>query len=65
MKRKTIYAGIVSFGIAVVFALLNLTKIETSFNQAFLANISIYPVAFFALLGLVLIYLGMRPLWRS
>ena len=65
MKRKTIYAGIGSIGIAVVFVLLNLTKIETSFNQTFLASISIYPVAFFALLGLVLIFLGLRPLWRN
>lgn len=65
MKRKTFYAGIAAIVIAVVLALLNLTRIETSFGETFLANVNIYPAAFFALLGLVLIFLGLKPLLRS
>ena len=65
MKKKQIYAGFVSLGIAAMLAIFKLTTIKTSFGETFLAKVNIYPVAFFALLGLLLMYIGMKPLWRS
>ena len=65
MKTKLFYAGAVSMGIAAAFVLLDLTTIKASFSDTFIANVNIYPTAFFALLGLLLIYQGLRPLWRS
>jgi len=65
MKKTQVYAGLVSLVIASAFALLNLTRIEASFNKTFLANIYIYPVAFFVLLGLMLMFLGLKPLLRN
>jgi hypothetical protein len=65
MKTKLFYAGAVSMGIAAAFALLELTTIKASFNDTFLANVHIYPATFFALLGLLLMYFGLRPLWRN
>jgi len=65
MKKIQFYAGMASLGIAATLALIGLTKIETSFTDTFLANIQIYPAAFFALLGLMLMFLGLKPLWRG
>ena len=65
MNKKQFYAGVVSFGAAAIFMLLNVTKIETSFGDTFLASISIYPVAFFALLGVLLVFLGLKPLLQK
>ena len=65
MNKKQFYAGVVSMGLAVIFTLLDLTKIEASLGETFLANVSIYPAAFFALLGVLLVFLGLKPLWRS
>lgn len=65
MNKKQFYAGIGSVVIAAVFALLNLTIFETKFSETFLASIKIYPAAFFALLGLLLIVMGMTPLLRK
>lgn len=64
MNKKQIYAGIVSLVIAAVFALLKLTQFESKFGETFLASIKIYPAAFFALLGLLLIGMGLRPLMK-
>jgi len=50
MKTKLFYAGAISLGIATAFALLDLTAIKASFSGTFLADVSIYPAAFFALL---------------
>jgi hypothetical protein len=65
MKKRQLISGVVSLGLALILTLLNFTKIETSFGETFLANVRIYPAAFFALLGGLLIYLGLKPLWRS
>ena len=65
MNKKQLFAGKVSLGIATVFALFDLTVIKASFNDTFLANVSIYPATFFTLLGLLLMYFGLRPLWRN
>jgi len=65
MKTKLFYAGAVSMGIATAFALLDLTTIKASFSDPFSGSMTIYPAAFFALLGLLLIYHGLKPLWRN
>lgn len=65
MKTKLFYAGAVSIGMAAALALLNLTTIKMSFSDTSLSTMTIYPAAFFALLGLLLMYYGLRPLWRS
>ena len=65
MKTKLFYAGAISMGIAAALALLDLTTIKMSFSDTSLSTMTIYPAAFFALLGLLLMYYGFRPLWRS
>ena len=65
MKKMQFYAGIVSLVIAAFFAVSNFTKIEMSFGETFLANVHAYPAAFFALLGLFLIFIGLKPFLRS
>jgi hypothetical protein len=60
MNKKLFTAGLVSLGIAVVFVALNLTKIVTSLGDSFLVNVIIYPAAFFAILGVILIFRGLR-----
>lgn len=65
MKTKLFYAGAISIGIAAAFALLDLTTIKLSFNDTSLSTMTIYPAAFFALLGLLLVYHGLKPLWRN
>jgi hypothetical protein len=65
MNKKYFFTGVASLVIAAGFALLNLTKIETSLGDTFLATIKIYPTAFFVLLGLVLLFFGLKPLWRD
>ena len=65
MKTKFFYAGAVSMGIAAALALLDLTTIKMSFSNTSLSTMTIYPAAFFALLGLLLMYIGLRPLWRN
>lgn len=65
MNKRQLFAGIVSLAAAAVFALLNLTQFETKFGETFLASIKIYPAAFFALLGLMLIFWGLKPLLRK
>lgn len=65
MNRKNMIAGIASLIIAMIFAIARFTRFEFSFSQAVLPTVYVYPAAFFALLGLLLIYLGLKPLWRS
>jgi len=65
MKAKLFYAGAITMGIAAALALLDLTAIKASFSDTFLANVNIYPASFFALLGVLLMYFGLRPLWRD
>jgi hypothetical protein len=65
MKKNQFYAGAVSLGIAAALALLGLTKFKVSFSNTSLSTMTIYPAAFFALLGLLLMYYGLRPLWRN
>jgi hypothetical protein len=65
MNKKNLIAGSVSIIIALIFTLVRFTKVAMTFNESFLPNIYIYPAAFFAFLGLMLIFLGLKPLWRS
>ena len=65
MNTKLFYIGAVSMGIAAAFVLLDLTTIKASFSGTFLAKVNIYPATFFALLGLLLMYNGLKPLWRK
>jgi len=65
MKTKQFYAGVVSLGIAAALALLDLTTIKLSFSDTSVSTMTVYPAAFFALLGLLLMYYGLRPLWRN
>ena len=52
-------------GIAAALALLDLTMIKISFSDTSLSTMTIYPAAFFAFLGLLLMYKGLRPLWKK
>jgi len=65
MKTKLFYAGAVSMGIAAALALLDLTTIKLSFSDTSVSTMTVYPAAFFALLGLLLMYYGLRPHWRN
>ena len=65
MKTKLFFAGAVSMGLAAALALLDLTMIKISFSETSISTMTIYPAAFFALLGLLLMYHGLRPLWRK
>jgi len=65
MKTKQFYAGAISLGISTALALLDLTKVKVSFSDTSISTMTVYPVAFFALLGLLLIYHSLRPLWRN
>jgi len=63
MKTKQFYAGVVSLGIAAALALLDLTTIKVSFSDVSLSTMTVYPAAFFALLGVLLVYHGLKPFW--
>lgn len=65
MKTKLFYAGAISIGVAAALAFLDLTTIKMSFSDTSLSTMTIYPAAFFALLGLLFMYYGLRPLWRK
>lgn len=65
MKKKLVYAGIVSMVLAAVIAILGINKIETSFSEPLLTNIQIYPALFFLFLGFVLAFLGVKPVLRN
>jgi hypothetical protein len=65
MKGKHVFWGIVSLVTAGVLVLFDIFKIEPSFVEGLATRVQIYPVAFFGLLGLTLLYVGLKPLWRS
>jgi hypothetical protein len=65
MKTKLFYKGAISMGIAAALALLDLTMIKISFSDTSLSTMTIYPAAFFAFSGLLLMYYGLRPLWQK
>ena len=65
MKRKHVFFGAVSLGMAGILFVLDLVKIETTMAENFATRVQIYPAAFFGMLGLVLLYVGLKPLWRS
>ena len=65
MKTKLFYTGAISLGIAAALMMLDLTKIKISFSDTSLSTMTIYPAAFFALLGLFMMYKGVRLLWRK
>jgi len=65
MKVKHFYAGAISLGVFIALMLLGLTKIKVSFNDTSVSTMTIYPAAFFALLGLLLIHHSLKPLWRN
>ena len=65
MKTKLFYTGVFSMGIAAALALLNLTMIKISFSETSLSTMAIYLVAFFGLLGLLMMYRGVKPLWQK
>jgi hypothetical protein len=53
MKKAQLIAGIVSLGLAIVLALLDLIKVEGFFGNG---TYTVYPAAAFCLLGLVLLF---------
>ena len=65
MKTKLFYTGAISIVIAAALALLDLAMIKISFSDTSLSTMTIYPVAFFAFSGLLLMYTGLRPLWQK
>ena len=65
MKTKLFYPGAISMAIAAALMRLDLTKIKISFSETSLSTMTIYPAAFFALLGLLLMYNGLRPFWSK
>ena len=58
--KKTIYAGLAALAIAILFLVFDFTYIGARFDGPFLTNIHIYPVFFFLLVGLVLIFRGVK-----
>jgi hypothetical protein len=65
MNTKLFYTGAISMGIAAALALLDLTMIKISFSETSLSTMTIYPAAFFAFLGLLFMYNGLKPLWQK
>jgi len=65
MRKVQLYAGVVSLGIAGTLFSLDLRMIRISFSDTPQSTLTIYPAAFFAFLGFLLVYLGLKPLWRK
>ncbi|HSG45177.1 MAG TPA: hypothetical protein VLA72_18690 [Anaerolineales bacterium] len=65
MKEKQFYAGAISLGVSIGLMLLDLTKIKVSFSDTSVSTMTVFPVAFFMLLGMLLIYHSLKPLWRN
>lgn len=65
MKLKQFYAGAIALGISIAIELLGWTTIKVSFSDVSLSTMTVYPVAFFALLGLLLIYHSLKPFWQK
>jgi predicted membrane channel-forming protein YqfA (hemolysin III family) len=62
MRTKLFYTGAISLVIAAALLMLDLTMIKISLSDTSLLTMTIYTAAFFALLGLLLMYNGLRPL---
>jgi len=62
MRTKLFYTGAISLVIAAALLMLDLTMIKISLSDSSLLTMTIYTAAFFALLGLLLMYNGLRPL---
>lgn len=60
MKKKSMYAGIAALAIGILFLLFDFTYIGARFDGLFPTNVHIYPVFFFLLVGLVLIFQGVK-----
>jgi len=65
LKIKYMITGAISIGIAAALVLLDLTRFKISLSDTSLSTMTIFPAAFFALLGLFLMYKGLRPLWKK
>ena len=65
MKIKQFCIGGIFMAIAAALMLLDLTMIKISFSDTSLSTMTIYPAACFAILGLFLMYHGLRPLWKT
>ena len=65
MKTKLIYTAMISIVIAAALAFFDLTMIKISFSDTSVSTMTIYPAAFFALLGLLLMHHGLRPFWKQ
>ena len=65
MRTKLFYTGAISLVIAAALMMLDLTMIKISLSDTSLSTMTIYPAAFFAVLGLLLMYNGLRPLWNK
>jgi len=60
MKRLKFYAGAGALAVAAVLAVLDMTRLEASSGGAFLSEVRVYPAAFFALLGVLLIFQALK-----
>ena len=65
MNKKQFYIGLAILGTAITLHSLDLTMIKISFSDTSLSTMTLYPAIFFALLGLSLMYQGLKPLWRK
>jgi hypothetical protein len=65
MKVKQFYAGAISLGTSIALELPGWTTIKVSFSDTTVSTMTVYPAAFFALLGLLLIYHSLKPLWQN
>jgi hypothetical protein len=65
MRKTQFIAGFVSLVIAAMLGLAGFTRLDMTLNGSLPTNVHIYPAAFFVLLGVWLIFLGVKPLLRS
>ena len=65
MNKKQFYMGLITLGTAITLHSLDLTMIKISFSDTSLSTMTLYPAIFFALLGLSLMYQGLKALWRK
>lgn len=63
MKTTQLFTGITSLGLGGLLWLLDKTKYVFVFGEDPLRRMSIYPAAFFGLLGMILIYNSLKPLF--
>lgn len=65
MNRKSLYTAVGSFVVAAALALAGLSEFEFSYGDTFAGQIHVYPAVFFALLGLLLLFLSLRSILRK